>query len=129
MGICTPFDQVVEESDVTVCSYIVEDLEAVVIALAWSKTTISALMVRLGDIDAVIEQPVDGFSKVGIIPDSSQLSCLLSRKDKKAEQGILQNTVPIDLDVISEFHKQLHQIDRSFHASRNGTNCRVGAIF
>ena len=84
IGICSPFDQVVEESDVTVCSYVVEDLEAVVIALAWSKTTISALVVRLGDIDAVIKQPVDGFSRVGIIPDASQLSCLLFLSKKKS---------------------------------------------
>ena len=83
MRICSPFDQVVEESDVTVCSYVVEDLEAVVMALAWSKTTISALVVRLGNIDAVIEQPVDGFSRVGIIPDASQLYCLLSQKKKR----------------------------------------------
>lgn len=85
IGICSPFDQVVEKSDITVCSYVVEDLEAVVIALAWSETTIIALVVCLGDIDAVIKQPVDGFSRVGIIPDASQLSCLLSlsKKEKK----------------------------------------------
>ena len=68
MGICTSPDQVVEESDVAVRSYVIEDLEAVVVALSWSETTIGALVVGTGDVNAVVKQPVDGFSRVGIIP-------------------------------------------------------------
>lgn len=69
MGICTSADQVVKESDITVCSYVVEDLEAIVMALSWSVTTVGALVVGFGDINALIKQPVDGFSRVSIIPN------------------------------------------------------------
>jgi hypothetical protein len=127
MGICTLSDQVVEESDVAVCGYVIEDLEAIVMALSWSKTTIVALVVGFGDINAVIKQPVDGFSRVGIIPNCE--SAVVSIVSTTAEQGILQNTMPIDFDVISKFHKQLDQINGSLHASRSGTSCRVGAMF
>jgi hypothetical protein len=55
MGICTSSDQVVEESDVTVCGHVIEDLEAIVMALSWSETTIGALVVGFGDINALIK--------------------------------------------------------------------------
>lgn len=126
-GICTSFDQVVEESDITICGYVVEDLEGIVMALAWSVTTVGPLVVGFGNINAVIKQPVDSFSRVGIIPDCE--SAVISTVSTIAEQGILQNTMPIDLDVVSEFHKQLDQINGSFHASRSGTSCRIGAMF
>jgi hypothetical protein len=64
--------------------------------------------------------------RVGIIPDceSAAVSVVLTI----VERGVLQNTVPVDLDVISRFHKQLDQINGSLHASGSGTSCRVGAV-
>ena len=71
MGICTSAHQVVEEDDIAACSYVIEDLEAIVMALSWSwsVTTIAALVVGFGDINALIKQPVDGFSRASIIPN------------------------------------------------------------
>jgi hypothetical protein len=126
-GVCTSSDQVVEESDVAVCGYVIEDLKAIVMALSWSKTTVGALVVGFGDINAVIKQPVNGFWRVGIVPNCE--SAVASIVLMIVEQGILQNTMPIDLDVISKFHKQLDQINGSLHASGSGTSCRVRAMF
>jgi hypothetical protein len=58
------------------------------------------------DIDALVKQPVDGLSGVGVIP--RRMLAMQYLHYPLTENYELQNPMPSSLDVAAEFHKEFH---------------------
>ena len=68
VGVGAAGDEVVEEGDVAGCGDFVEMFQGVVVASPRSPAVVCAFCVCFVDVDAVVEEPVDVFARVCVVP-------------------------------------------------------------
>jgi len=92
-----------KQRNVAVGRNIVQDLEREVAALPKPAAFVGAPFISPVDINAMIEQPVNGVPGVGVIPKSRSVRM----RKLFVRAGILKDAVSVDADIVPKVYEEL----------------------
>jgi hypothetical protein len=96
-------DEMIEKCNVAIRGNVVEQFQREVTALSGPCASVDTLCVGLINVHTVIEEPIDILARVCVVSRYGlAIHLLLSRTD------LLQNTMPIDSNIMPEFHKEFN---------------------